>query len=449
LNIAGDQSGGQGPGQEAGQRGSEDQVAPYDRASANGLLTRWPALGPLGNKDFLRMWFATGLWWQAMWMEQVVFGWLALELTNSPWLVALIGFFRSIPLLFIGLGSSLVTDRFPRRYIVLILQGLNAIGCIVLLIIYLNGTLAYAHLAAVALANGVWWALDWPTRRALLPDLVGKDRVVEGMLLENVLQGFTRISGPLVAGGVLGILGTGGSLYLLALLAVLAFVTLIGLKTTSQAPQQPKGIKQALRQVGAGWAYVFGHRKILGVVCITIAMNIWAFPFMGLLPVFARDVLHQGPWGLGMLGAANGLGALLGLVWVNICRRRWDTGLLFAGGSILACGGLIGFAFSGTFAWSIAALVLAGIGMAGFSILQSAIILVEADDEMRGRAMSAVVMAIGLGPLGRMQSGAMAESWGAPLAVGAMALTAGIVTLGVLLFLGGFTHWGRTRTDPR
>ena len=399
--------------------------------------------GPLRNADFSRLWVATGLWWLAMWMEQVVLGWLALELTDSPWLVALIGFFRSIPLLFIGVCGSLVTDRFPRRRLVLVLQGLTAAGGLVLLLAHLRGGLSYEILAGVALANGVWWALDWPTRRALLPDLVGKERVVEAMLYENVMQGITRLAGPLLAGGVLGVFGTGGALYAMAAMGVLSFACLWGLKTDSRAPRQPGGLSQALRQVGAGWVYVFRQRRILGVVLITVAMNVWAFPFMNLLPVFARDILQRGPWGLGMLGAAHGMGALLGLAWVHYGRRRFDTGLLFAGGSIFSCGGLLAFAFSGTYGWSLAALVGAGIGMAGFSILQSAIILVEADDDMRGRAMSAVVLGIGLGPLGRLQSGAMAETWGAPLAVGCMAAMAAAATLGVLVFLRGFARWGR------
>ena len=271
-----------------------------------------------------------------MWMEQVVLGWLALELTDSPWLVALIGFFRSIPLLFISIAGALVTDRFLRRHLVVVLQGLTAAGSLVLLYFHLQGGLTYPVLAGVALANGIWWSFDWPTRRTLLPDLVGKERVVEAMLLENVMQGFTRLAGPLVAGGVLGVFGTGGALYAMSAMGLAAFVCLWGIKTDSRAPRQPGGLAQALQQVGAGWVYVYRQRRILGVVLITVAMNVWAFPFMNLLPVFARDILYQGPWGLDMLGAAHGLGALLGLVWVHLGRHRFDTGLLFAGGSIFS-----------------------------------------------------------------------------------------------------------------
>ena len=94
-------------------------------------------LEPLANRDFVRLWLANGLWWQAMWMEMLALGWLALELTNSPWWVQVIGFYRAIPLLIMGLFGSVITDRFKRRYIVWTLQfgqcaGDGAVGTLAL-----------------------------------------------------------------------------------------------------------------------------------------------------------------------------------------------------------------------------------------------------------------------------------------------------------------------------
>ncbi|MCH2661688.1 hypothetical protein MK163_14680, partial [bacterium] len=77
-------------------------------------LDRWEVLSPLANGDFVRLWLANGLWWQAMWMEMMVLGWLAVEVTNSPWWVQVGGFYRSIPLLVIGLFGAAITDRFRR-----------------------------------------------------------------------------------------------------------------------------------------------------------------------------------------------------------------------------------------------------------------------------------------------------------------------------------------------
>ena len=119
--------------------------------------------------------------------------------------------------------------------------------------------------------------------------------------------------------------------------------------------------------------------------------------------------------------------------------------MIFTVGSALSCLGLVAFSLSTTFTLSVGLLFLSGIGQAAFSIMQSAIILVQATDDMRGRVMGTLVLAIGGGPLGRLQSGAMAGVWGAPLAVGAMSALAGLATLGVGLFLKGFIRRERDR----
>ena len=403
-----------------------------------GLLERWAILQPLGNADFVRLWFASGIWWQAMWMEQLVLGWLTLEMTNSPWLVALLGFYRSIPLLFLGLFSSLITDRFKRRNLILVFQSVNTVCLMLVATLFWLDTLEYWHLAGVSLANGVSWALDWPTRRAILPDLVGKGRTVDAMLLENVLSSITRISGPLGAGLFLSTIGIGGALAVLGGMGIGALFILAGIKSQTRAPQHPQGVRAIGSQVLEGINYVRFKKRILGVVLITIIMNVWAFPFLNLLPVFARDVLALGPVGLGNLGAANGVGACLGLVAVNIGRKHWSNEWLFGGGSLLACVGLVCFSSAESYGLAMVFLVIAGMGQAGFSIMQSGIILTESTDEMRSRAMGAVVLGIGTGPFGRLQSGAMAEGWGAALAIGSMAAWGGLATLAVICLLKGF-----------
>jgi len=391
----------------------------------------WELLSPLSNGDFVRLWLANGLWWQAMWMEMMVLGWLALELTNSPWWVQVVGFYRSIPLLVIGLFGSAITDRFRRRHLVQVLQLGNVLGAGLLAFLLWIGKLEFWHLSVVSLALGATWALDWPTRRAMVPDLVGKARTVDAMVLENVIQGFTRITGPLAAGYIMAAYTSLGALLILVGLGFLSLISLSGLKTDSKAPQVSAGMRAVVKEVRQGWSYVRASSSIFGVFLITILMNVWAFPYMTLLPVFARDVFGQGPEGMGGLGAANGVGAFIGLALVHNGRRTLSNERLFVTGSLIAAIGLVGFSCSGTFAISLVMLFCSGLGQAGFSIMQSSIILVEASDEMRGRAMSALVVAIGIGPFGRLQSGAMAEVWGAEIAVGVMAIMAGLGTLGV------------------
>ncbi len=373
-----------------------------------------------------------------MWMEILIVGWLGLELTDSAWWVSVLGFYRSIPLLLIGPWGALVIDRFPRRRLLSVFQVLGAMATLLVLLAFLNGSLNYVQLALFSFVQGVIWALDWPTRRAIIPDLVGRERVVDALVLENGIQNVTRILGPIGGGIALELLGVGGGLALLSVLGFGSFVLLLGITSCSQAPTVEGSFRTVIDTTRQGWKFVRTNRKIWGVFLITIFMNVWAFPYMNLLPVFARDILGQGPIGLGWLGAAHGIGATAGLLIIHWGRKRLSNEWLFSGGSLLLSFGLILFSTSTSYHLSLLLLFISGLGQAGFSIMQSSIILVESTEDMRSRAMGALVLAIGVGPLGRLQSGSMAEELTVSWAVGIMALAALIATLGTMGYLKGF-----------
>ncbi|MBJ67790.1 MAG: hypothetical protein CME28_07265 [Gemmatimonadetes bacterium] len=388
--------------------------------------------------DFTRLWLSNGMWWQAMWMEMLIVGWLGLELTDSAWWVSVLGFYRSIPLFLIGPWGALVIDRFPRRLLLSVFQGLGSMAALLVLLAFLSGSLNYVQLALFSFIQGVIWALDWPTRRAIIPDLVGRERVVDALVLENGIQNVTRILGPISGGIALELLGVGGGLALLSVLGFGSFVLLLGITSCSQAPTVEGSFRTVIDTTRQGWKFVRTNRKIWGVFLITIFMNVWAFPYMNLLPVFARDILGQGPIGLGWLGAAHGIGATAGLLIIHWGRKRLSNEWLFSGGSLLLSFGLILFSTSTSYHLSLLLLFISGLGQAGFSVMQSSIILVESTEDMRSRAMGALVLAIGVGPLGRLQSGSMAEELTVSWAVGIMALAALIATLGTMGYLKGF-----------
>ena len=234
-----------------------------------------------------------------MWIEILVFGWLALSLTNSAWWVSLIGFFRFGPLLPLGVFGTAITDRFSRRRLVIWLQLSNAISVGTLAALLTLGLLEYWHLAVVAALNGSAWALDWPTRRALIPDLVGRERVVDAMLLENFVQSLSRMSGPLGGGSLLAVIGTQATLILLATVGLVATIILCTLNTESRAPSAATGVADALARMREGMHYVFRTQNVLSVVLVTATLNLWAFPFMFLLPVLPAMF-----WGRGRLVSA-------------------------------------------------------------------------------------------------------------------------------------------------
>ena len=406
---------------------------------------------PLANADFRNLLISNTLWWQAMWMEMIVVGWLVLELTDSAWLVALVGFFRSAPLLVTGFVAGPVADRFGRIRLIILSQSLSLIVIGVITLLIWANTIAYWHLALGAAVFGTSWSFSWTARRALIPDLVGKDRVVDAMLLEGFTQNISRVAGPFASGTLIAVLGAFGCYVALLLISILSFLVMLLVHRPAHTPPVAKETPWQLMVEGV--QYVTKNQAILGDLLITVAMNFLTFPFQTLLPVFARDILHEGPFELGLLGACNGIGAFVGLLIVNKVRHHFSRGWIFAIGSIFQSAALLGFAIVCTFPLTydladttvrlafplaLTTLILAGLGQSSFGVMQSAIVLLAARDDMRDRAMGTVVLAIGTGPFGRLQIGALAEAFGAPLAVGLQTSVAIVAIIGVLIALPKF-----------
>jgi MFS family permease len=402
------------------------------------LSTRFRGVfSPLNLPDFRRLITSNFLWWGTRFMELTIVGWLVLELTNSPWQVAVIGFYRSAPFIFAGFVSGPIIDRLGRRRTIVWSQGINFIVSAIIALLIWFDWLAFWHLAVCSIIIGASWSLDWPARRALMPDLVGKARTVDALLLENFGQNLSRIIGPFAGGSLIAAAGPGGAYSVLAATAGVSFWLLLSLSNEPVPRRHQPGRISALRDIREGLRYVRHSQPILGTLLITMVMNLLAFPYMTVLPVFARDVLNQGPVGLGILGASSGLGAFVGFLMINRLHQRISHGWIFAAGSCFQCLMLLIFALSQSYPLSLLVLTLSGIGQVCFGIMQSSIILLTASDEMRSRAMGTLVLAIGSGPLGTLQIGALAETFGAPPALAVETALSALLIVMIIVLLPG------------
>ena len=389
---------------------------------------------PLVVPDFRRLLIGTVLWWQCFHMEMVVLGWLVFDLTNSPWTVSLVSFCRTLPLLLMGLFSGPIIDYFGRRRVVIAAQAANLCAYLAMIALLWSGAAAPWNIAIVAFCLGTAWAIDWPTRRALLPDILGKGQMVDGMLIESFLTGISRIIGPAIAGGLIARFGAAGCYTFMALLSVSALSVLSPLLSAPIARKTMPFQLAPWVALGEGLRYVRSNQTILAVLVATLVMNLWVFPYSSLLPVFARNVLHQGPVQLGLLSTGTGMGSFLGLLLMNRLRQRYNIGSLFIVGTGWMCIALVLFALSHYYPFSWAMLFCAGMGMSYFGTLQSAIILLRTSDEMRSRVMGILVLAIGGDPLGQLQIGSLAERFGVQATLAGQASAAGLV-LALIAFL--------------
>jgi MFS family permease len=395
-------------------------------ASSAGNVAERSVAAVLREPSYRRL-FVSGLFVNvARWIDLVTLGWLALQITGSPFMVALAAFARTAPLMVVGPFAGIVADRVPRGRVLVISQATTAATALVLALIFAAGRGGYGALVACEVVFGLMWALDFPARRTALYSLLGAARVAQAVSLETVSMQVAKIVGPLLAGACLARLGPLGSYALMAAAYAGGLIAAGGLGSRLGHPLGATSVSIA-ESMRAGLATAWGNPSVRAVLLVTIAMNTLFFPYQHMLPVFARDVLAVGPIALGVLVAADGLGSLVGALVIASGRSGLGYRMMF-GLSVLVAPALL-IALSGT-RWLTACVILLGLmGLAesGFAAMQTTLVLLSVPDRIRGGVMGILSACIGTQPLGTLAIGLLAASVGAPLTFTVNALAALIV----------------------
>jgi MFS family permease len=402
-------------------------------------------VAPLRDPAFRALWLSTFAWNVARWMEMTITSWAALQLTGSPWLVALIGVARTAALPVSGPVTGALSDRLNRLQMIWWSGWANVavMGSIAAALVVGHG--AYWQLFAGSLWLGASWGIDWPVRRALLADFVGPARVLPAIVLDNVAFNVARVVGPLVAGSALAVWGAPGAFVLLASAFVVASLSVLAVPATPARPAAP-GRPSIMGDLRLGYEYVRADPVVVGVILVSLFMNVLVFPYQGLLSVVAENVLHVGPVELGALGAATGIGAAGGVFLQPLFRSTRAQGLAFVIGALSGAGALVAFSLSATYPLSLALLLLVGLGTSSFGTMQSSLVLSRSSPPMRGRAMGMVTLAIGSAPIGALLVGAVAETFGVAVAIGG---ASGICLILVATIAARFGMFGRNLMAPR
>ncbi|MCC7369421.1 MAG: MFS transporter [Chloroflexi bacterium] len=389
-----------------------------------GSIARWPALEALHDPHFRKLWLAGLCVNVGRWLDFLVLGWLAFELTNSPFMVGLAAFCRFAPMVVLGLFAGLLIDRLPRGRVLLAVQVSNVIVSCLLALLFATGHGDLWLLIGLETIMGIAWSVDFPSRRTVLFTLVGPKRVTNAVSLESVSMQGTKIVGPVLGGVLLGGFGPVWCYVTLAALYVMALSLTFSLTRTAKLPAARPTGESMLAGLVMGFQEARWQPAIFGVLILTVVMNGLVFPYQQLMPVFARDVLNVGPELLGVLVAAGGVGTLAGALWTAGRRDFMAHRQLFAGGCLL--GGIMVVVQSFTPDLWIALPIQVAIGLAdaGFGTMQSTIVLLASHERARGRVLGILSVCIGTNPFGALAVGYIATYVGAPTAFGAAAALA-------------------------
>ena len=370
----------------------------------------------LRERAYRRLWISGFCINTARWMDLVVLGWIALQLTGSPFMVGLAVFVRSAPMMALGPFAGVVADRIHRGRVLLFTQSLGVATALALFLLFATGHGGYWPLVGLEMLFGVLWALDFPARRTALFSLVGAGRVATAISLETVSMQLAKMVGPVLAGVGLAKLGPGACFAAMAVLYAAGLGVSVGLG--SRIGRVAHGASASVTaSLGAGFRAAWQEPTVRDVLIITVLMNVLLFPYQHMLAVFSRDVLGSGPEWLGALVAADGLGSLLGALTVASRRGFIAHRRLFVSAVLVAP--LLLIVFTGArWRWvCVVLLVMIGMAESGFATMQSTLVLLAAPEERRGGAMGILSACIGTQPLGTLWVGFLATGIGVAPAI--------------------------------
>jgi MFS family permease len=374
--------------------------------------------GALAHRNFRLFLLGQTVSLTGTWMQSVAQGWLVLLLTNSPFYVGLVSAIGSLGVLLFTLYAGVIADRTDKRRVVVITQTLQMLQAFALAALVWSGEVSVGNILVLAAFLGVVSAFDIPTRQAFLVEMVGKEDLMSAIALNTSVFNLTRVIGPVIAGVLIGAVGV-AICFLLNGISYLAVI--IGLLAMRLPPYvaQPTQISawQGFREV---LAFLRSDRRVSTLVVLTAIISIFGFPYLVLLPVFARDVLGVGATGYGLLSTAVGFGAVAGALTVATLAHRIPKGrtVVFAGtlfGMLLAV-----FASARVFPLAMAFLVLVGAAMIVNNALTNTLLQTLVPDHLRGRVMGFYSFVfVGMAPFGAFLFGVVAEQLGAPAAIAA------------------------------
>ena len=386
------------------------------------------------DPSYRLLWPANFLSHTSRWMQVTLLGWMVLELTDSPLLVSLVGFFAFAPLFFLGLAGGALADSADKRKLLMLTQLISLVAALAMMLQLINGTERFWHGYVTMLFVGVAWALDMPSRRAIVYDLLGREGVSNAVALDSMGISASLMVGPALGGALITLVEVEGG-YVAVVAFYVASVVLLSRMSSMGTPQPRRDRRGSASIVDAlvvGFRYVVRNQTLLATVLVTVLMNLLMYPFHYIVPVIARDVLGVGPGLMGILQAAVGLGSLMGAVAIaSVVNIRYH-GRMYLGGSMVSLVALLLFSFSRSYPLSALVLLVLGLGTAGFATMQATLPMLVAKQEMRGRVLGVISLAIGVAPLGALIVGAVANAIGpteairlnATLGLGLLALIA-------------------------
>jgi len=392
------------------------------------VRTNFPALT---HPNFRIYWLGQCVSLVGTWVQSIGQTWLVLSLTGSPLLLGILGAIQFLPITFFSLFAGVIIDRYPKKKIILMTQFTSMILAFTLSALVFTHTVSYEYILILALILGFSNTIDMPTRQAFTIELAGKDDLMNAIALNSATFNLARIIGPAIGALIMASFGAAWCFLLNGFSFMAVIVSLLKVEVT---PYVRKKISDhnMLKEIKDGLKYIAREPSLLQTILMVLIIGIFIFNFNILIPVFTKNILHQGETIYGLLLSALGAGSLFGALMVSVKSKSGPNLKILLISSMIVSMLFILISFTRTYYYTAVLLVITGIFNIWFSTTANSTLQITAKDEYRGRVMSVYSLVFaGSAPLGNMFAGLTADLFGANTAF----LLSGVLTLVLIALL--------------
>ena len=389
-------------------------------------------LGALRHRNFRLYWFAGIGQAAALGMQFLILGWLVLELTRSPAQLGLVIAIYGAPNLAMLMFGGIFADRIDRRWLLFYSQTIVATLIFGAATLTLYQLISIWHIYAIAFVLGTIQGLNMPARMAIVPDLVGKDDILNATSLNMAVFNTGRIMGPSLAGWIIQYVGMGHALYFNAICYALGSVCLLMMSGVESRNQNQDA--NMVRDFWDGIKFVWMTPLAFTMVGLSFAFGFFGAAYVQVLPAFGKDVLRLNADGAGFLLTVAGIGSLAGNIYLASLGNARHKNWLLLGMIILFGVSLFFFALTPIYILSLILLFFTGVGFTGFISMGTTVLQMTTPPELRGRMMSLWLIGAAMHYIGAWPLGTVGEYWGWPMSLGggALAMLAFVLVLGIL-----------------
>ena len=394
----------------------------------NGTTAARPASRPawlIDSADFWRLWSVGLVVFTVRWVETVAIGVFTYQHTGSAFVVAMMTMLRLLPMGLFGAFLGAFAERIERRTALIVVVASMVVTAIVLALLAYAQRLEVWHLAVASFINGIAWATDNPVRRVMIGEAVGAAQMSTAMSIDVGANNASRMIGPTIGGLLLASVGIAGVFTLSVALYAVAFIAAWRVRYQNSFPTTTS--EPVLARIAEGLRLVRNDKRLIGTLTITVIYNVFGWPFTSMVPVIGQDQLQLGPEGIGILASMDGIGAFVGAVLMAVFCRPAFYRTAYIGGVAVYMIMLTAFALIPQPTIAGSALLFTGLGGAGFSIMQATLVYLSSPPEMRSRMLGVLSVCIGIGPVGFVALGWLADAIGAPWATASSGITGLIV----------------------